>query len=170
MMHRVTIGAGSASMPSSSASSFRSCHSAALFWYCSISLTHFFSFGAHSDRARPFLLPRPVRPMRWMCTSVSFDTSTLITAPRSEISRPRAATSVATSTEQLRLANSTRISSRSRCSSSPYRASAEKPCWRSSSASSRQCTLVLQKASVDSGLKCFNSLPTALLRSSKPIS
>ena len=48
------------------------------------------------------------------------------------MSSPRAATSVATSTEQLRLAKRTSTWSRSRCSSSPCSASALKPCACSS--------------------------------------
>ena len=150
MMHSVTMGACNGP-PGAASSAARSNHATGPFWYASISLTHFFSFGAHRLRASPRALPRPVRPTRCTWTSVSFETSTLMTASRLWMSSPRAATSVATSTEQLPFANSTRISSRSRCSSSPYSARALNPCAQSSSASSRQWILVLQNASADAG-------------------
>ena len=115
--------------------------------------------------ARPSASPRPVRPMRWMWISASGVTSTLITASSCAMSSPRAATSVATSTEQLRLANCTSTWSRSRCSSSPYSASALKPCACSTCTRSRHCCLVLQKASVLAGRKWFSSRLTACSRS-----
>jgi hypothetical protein len=49
------------------------------------------------------------------------------------------------------LENCTSTWSRSRCSSSPYRASALKPWAFKTYTSSRHCTLVLQKASVLAG-------------------
>ena len=110
---------------------------------------------------RPVSPARPVRPMRWMCTSASGVTSTLITAARLAMSSPRAATSVATSTEQLRLAKRTSTWSRSRCSSSPYSASALKPCACSASTSFLHCALVLQKASALAGRKWLSSRLTA---------
>ena len=103
--------------------------------------------------------------MRWMWTSASGVTSTLITAASSAMSSPRAATSVATSTEQLRLAKRTSTWSRSRCSSSPCSASALKPCACSTSTRSRHCALVLQKASVLAGRKWSSSRHTACSRS-----
>ncbi|MNV63516.1 hypothetical protein D3C71_1561160 [compost metagenome] len=114
--------------------------------------------------ARPSASPRPVRPTRWIWISESGVTSTLITAARFEMSRPRAATSVATSTEQLRLANCTSTSSRSRCSSSPNSACALKPWACSRPTRSRHCCLVLQKAMLDSGRKCSSRSATACRR------
>jgi hypothetical protein len=113
----------------------------------------------------PLSPARPVRPMRCTWTSVSGVTSTLMTAARLAMSSPRAATSVATSTEQLRLENCTSTWSRSRCSSSPNSASALKPWALSTSARSRHWALVLQKASVLAGRKWFSSRLTVCRRS-----
>ena len=116
-------------------------------------------------KAQPASSPRPVRPTRWVCTSTSGVMSTLITASSCAMSSPRAATSVATSTEQLRLAKRTSTWSRSRCSRSPCSASALMPCACSTSTRSRHCCLVLQKASVLTGRKWSSSRPTACRRS-----
>ena len=51
-----------------------------------------------SEIARPLAPARPVRPMRCTYSSPERGMSKLITRSRSSISRPRAATSVATST------------------------------------------------------------------------
>mmetsp|Transcript_7065 Transcript_7065/g.30103 ORF Transcript_7065/g.30103 Transcript_7065/m.30103 type:complete len:301 (+) Transcript_7065:3316-4218(+) len=114
--------------------------------------------------ARPSAPARPVRPTRWTCCSTSALMSTLITQARLAMSRPRAATSVATSTEALRLANWISTWSRSRCSRSPCSANAMKPCAASTASRSRHCCLVLQKAMVDSGRKARSSRGTASSR------
>ncbi|MNE68092.1 hypothetical protein D3C80_1637370 [compost metagenome] len=120
--------------------------------------------------AMPFSPARPVRPTRWMWISESRASSTLITMSRASMSRPRAATSVATSTDRLRLANIASTWSRSRCSRSPFSAAAEMPLAARWSTTSWHCCLVKQKATQDCGRKLASSLTTASMRCSGSIS
>ncbi|VVQ38260.1 hypothetical protein PS947_06011 [Pseudomonas fluorescens] len=149
-MHKVLIGGSSGSPPlffTLSCCSQRH----GLFCRASIACARWPSAGATRLTAMPFSPARPVRPTRCTWISASRASSTLMTRSRASMSRPRAATSVATSTELLRMANRVRTSSRSRCSRSPCRASATIPldlgCWTTSS----HCCLVKQKVTQDCG-------------------
>ena len=121
---------------------------------CNISemiLARWASSGAQKLIARPLFPARAVRPMRWTCTSGSQASSKLTTSSSDLISRPRAATSVATNIRTLPLAKRTRVWSRSRCSKSPCNAIALCPTSFSASQTNWQSFLVLQNTTQDDG-------------------
>mmetsp|Transcript_12870 Transcript_12870/g.32126 ORF Transcript_12870/g.32126 Transcript_12870/m.32126 type:complete len:449 (-) Transcript_12870:629-1975(-) len=72
--------------------------------------------------ASPSMPARPVRPIRWVCVSISRAASWQITVRIVEISRPRAATSVAMSTWAWPFLNLNMTTLRSPCSKSPWMA------------------------------------------------
>ncbi|MNF83627.1 hypothetical protein D3C84_659520 [compost metagenome] len=163
LMHRVAMGGSSGSRFFTTSSS-RRCQFSGACCRSSMAWARLASAGATRLRARPFSPARPLRPTRCTCTSGSRDSSTLITASSPAISRPRAATSVATSTLQLWLAKRVSTSSRSRCSSSPCSDSAETPCSRRWASSSWHCWRVWQKATQDCGRTCCKRRSTASMR------
>ncbi|MCY1429323.1 hypothetical protein D9M71_452370 [compost metagenome] len=122
-----------------------------LFCSASMAWARWPSAGATRLTATPFSPARPVRPTRCTWISASRASSTLMTMSRPSMSRPRAATSVATSTELLRLANMVSTWSRSRCSRSPCRAWATMPFAVRWATTSSHCCLVKQNATHDCG-------------------
>mmetsp|Transcript_45460 Transcript_45460/g.144608 ORF Transcript_45460/g.144608 Transcript_45460/m.144608 type:complete len:263 (-) Transcript_45460:388-1176(-) len=81
------------------------------------------SRGPYIAMAMPVLLARPVRPERWRKVSESLGISKCTTRSTLGMSRPRAATSVATSTLKLPSRNFLRVFSRVICAISPWSAS-----------------------------------------------
>lgn len=74
--------------------------------------------GSKNDTALPTFPQRPVLPIRWTYSSMSFGRSKFTTCWTSGMSRPRAATEVATRTGHFPERKSVRASSRSLCSRS----------------------------------------------------